>query len=73
MSVLILLGQQNDHKSIMKRIEALLPHVLPSQSNLNSFDNLRIGQVNFEPFAKIGVVPTGSQAFKAVKTEIKVN
>lgn len=51
----------------MKRIETLLPQVLPSQNNLNSFDvNMRIGPGNLEPFARIGVVPTGSQAFKAV-------
>ena len=51
----------------MKRIETLLPQVLPSQNNLNSFENLRIGQGNLEPFAKIGLVPTNSQAYKAVK------
>ena len=61
------LGQQNDHKTLMKRIETLLPQVLPSQNNLNSFENLRIEQGNLEPFAKIGLVPTNSQAYKAVK------
>lgn len=67
----VCLGQQNDHKALMKRIETLLPQVLPSQNKLNSysFDNMRIGSTDFlnlEPFAIIGVVPTASQAFKAV-------
>lgn len=53
----------------MKRIEDLLPHVLPSQNNLNSFENLKISQGYLEPFAKIGVVPTESQAYKSVITE----
>lgn len=56
----------------MKRIETLLPQVLPSQNNLNSFNfNMRIGPGNLEPFAKIGIVPTGSQAFKAVRKELR--
>lgn len=51
----------------MDRIEELLPQVLPSQNNLNSFEKLKIGKDSWEPFAKIGVVPTGSQAYKAVR------
>lgn len=64
--LLMLLGQQNDYKHVMAKIEELLPQVFPSQNNLNSFDKLRISQETLEPFAKIGVVPTGSQAYKAV-------
>ena len=50
----------------MKRIETLLPKVLPSQNNFELLENLRIGQSEFKPFAKFGLVPTDSQAFKAV-------
>ncbi len=45
----------------MKRIETLLPHVIPS------VNSVPIEPMNFlEPFVKIGIVPTESCAFKLV-------
>lgn len=47
----------------MKRIEVVLPKVIPSQV---PFDPLIPTQRNLEPFARIGIVPTESSAYKAV-------
>ena len=54
--------QQNDYKEIMKRIEILLPLIIPSSST----NEIEISTVQLLPFAKIGIVPTESVAFKAV-------
>lgn len=54
--------EQNDHKEIMKRIEVLLPLLIPSSAN----NEIEISPVQLLPFAKIGIVPTECVAFKAV-------
>lgn len=54
--------EQNDHKEIMKRIEVLLPLLIPSSST----NEIEISPVQLLPFAKIGIVPTECVAFKAV-------
>ena len=51
----------------MKRIEAVLPKVIPSEYQAGSINRVYTAQKNLEPFARIGIVPTESSAYKAVK------
>ena len=50
----------------MKRIETVLPKVIPSEHQAGSINRLYTAQMNLEPFARIGIVPTESSAYKAV-------
>lgn len=62
--------QQNNHKTIMKKIEILLPLVIPSNcEKLNSSFTKVSDDIHLRPFAKIGIVPTESVAFKSVRIE----
>ena len=59
-------GQQNDYKEVMKRIETVLPKVIPSEYQAGSINRVYTAQKTLEPFARIGIVPTESSAYKAV-------
>lgn len=61
MSLRPFVGQQNDFKTVMRRIEALLPEVLPAAGGRKDqpVEGMR-------PFARLGVVPTDSVAYASV-------
>lgn len=51
----------------MKKIEELLPSVLPAQNEV-VFNHTK--HSGLEPFAKIGIVPTASFAYQAVSLKM---
>ena len=55
----------------MKRIETLLPNVIPSRNSSDSLNRRQPIQRTLEPFAKIGIVPIDSPAYKAVNSLLK--
>lgn len=68
--VCVFTGQQNDYKAVMKLIEEMLPKVLPSSASAEESISMGMKRSSLndslEPFAKIGVVPIDSLAFKVV-------
>ena len=48
----------------MRQIESLLPHVIPSETAITT--ELPVRQATLKPFAKIGLVPIESFAYKMV-------
>lgn len=56
------LGQQNDLKTVMQKIENLLPQALPADNSSVNCQSI----ANRRPFARVGVVPSESFAFGVV-------